>query len=71
MNNFFKIFIIFLSINTYAGNLFNDNNNELISNDFNVFLINFEKYQSKNISKIEPLIQIVWVAQLVERRASS
>ena len=43
MNNFFKIFIIFLSINSYAGNLFNDNNNELISNDFNVFLINFEK----------------------------
>ena len=43
MNNFFKIFIIFLSINSFAGNLFNNNNNELISDDFNVFLINFEK----------------------------
>ena len=43
MNNFFKILLLFLSINTFAGNLFNDNNNELISDDFNLFLINFEK----------------------------
>jgi len=42
MNNFFKISIIFLCINSNAGNLFNDNN-ELISNDFDAFLINFEK----------------------------
>ena len=43
MNNFFKILLLFLSINSFAGNLFNDNNNELISDDFNIFLINFEK----------------------------